>query len=509
MIDSYKKERRFKMTVTLAATRYGKVEGIRDGNVSVWKGIPYAAPPINSLRFRAPQEPEPWEGIREAKKFGPAAMQFERETMMFLGDSPTIKSEDCLYLNIWSPGADRKRRPVMVWIHGGSFMYGSGSSNLYDGKSFADKGNVVVVTINYRLGVFGFLHLGEIGGAEYSASGNCGLLDQAAALRWVYENIEAFGGDPNNITIFGESAGSVSVGSLLTMPIVKGLFNKAILQSGTAKHTLTSETATNVAEQILSILQVGKNELSRLNSIPAETILKATAALPPRIFGPVRDGNILPKNLEKVLFEGFAKDIPILIGTTADEWKLFTYFDPLWEQLNGNKIREVFELSFSSFLEEVSQYLLKEENLNKDLYEDMMTFDVFTFPSIFLSECQVKHGAPVWMYRFDYLSPALGGSLKAFHALEIPFVWNTITNHETEKLTGNAPERYQLANQMHQAWIAFAHHGDPNTSELPKWPTYNVNNRSTMLFNIKNEVVEDPNSQWRLIWEKATQKLWE
>ncbi|WP_223813704.1 carboxylesterase/lipase family protein [Geobacillus zalihae] len=304
----------------VVATRYGQVEGTREGNVSVWRGIPYAAPPIGSLRFRAPQKPIPWKGVRPAKHFGPAAMQNERETMKFLNDCPSYKSEDCLYLNIWSPGADGQKRPVMVWIHGGSFAYGSGSSPMYDGASFAELGNVVIVTINYRLGVFGFLHLADIGGESYMESGNCGLLDQVAALRWVQENIEAFGGDPDNITIFGESAGAVSVSTLLTMPAAKGLFHKAIMQSGTTKHTRTTEVATQVTEQLLSFLDVRPSELSRLERVSADDLLKATELLHPRVFGPVRDGNILSENTEQVIKNGFSRDIPILIGTNRDEW---------------------------------------------------------------------------------------------------------------------------------------------------------------------------------------------
>jgi para-nitrobenzyl esterase len=492
------------MSATLVKTRYGKVEGIKDGTVYIWKGIPYAAPPINSLRFRAPQEPEPWGGVLETKKFGPAALQLEREAMVFLGDSPTHRSEDCLYLNIWSPRADDRRRPVMVWIHGGSFISGSGSSFLYDGKSFAEQGDVVVVTINYRLGVFGFLHLDGVGGGEYSASGNCGLLDQAVALKWVNENIEAFGGDPNNVTIFGESAGSVCVGCLLTLPSAKGLFSKAILQSGTPKSSKTTETATKVAEQVLSALQVRKDELFKLENIPAETILDITEDLPTRIFGPVSDGVTLPKNIQKVFCEGFAKDIPILIGTTAEEWRLFTHFDPNWEYVNEKNLIETLGHVFGRQWPEISRYFLGEGSISKAIFEDIMTFAVFTFPSIYLSECQVKNGAPVWMYRFDYPSAALGGNYKAFHALEIPFVWNIVKNKDTERITGNAPDCHQLAHQMHQAWIAFAHHGDPNTTELPHWPKYDLEDRSTMLFNVKSEVVKDPNGQWRSIWENTS-----
>ncbi|MEL7564833.1 MAG: carboxylesterase/lipase family protein [Dehalobacterium sp.] len=494
------------MSAILAKTRFGMVEGIREGEVSVWKGIPYAAPPINSLRFRPPQEPESWAGVREAKEFGPASLQGESPSMKFLGDSPVNKNEDCLYLNIWSPGPDNKRRPVMVWIHGGSFMYGSGSSRLYDGKSFAEQGDVVVVTLNYRLGVFGFLHLSDIGGEAYRGSGNCGLLDQVAALKWVKDNIEAFGGDPNNVTIFGESAGAVSVGNLLSMSIEKGLFHKAILQSGTARSKVTIETANKMTEQLLSQVQVDKQSLLELETIPAEKILKAIEIFPRRAFGPVGDGVIIAKHPEKVLYEGFAKDIPVLVGTNADENRLFTYFDPAWRQMDESEIKTFFERTFDSSWTNISHYVAKEEALNQTSYEDAMTHYVFTYPAIYFSEGQAKHGAPVWMYRFDYASKALGGESKAFHGLEIPFVWNTLLNQETEEITGKDPDRYKLAKLMHRAWIAFAHHGDPNIPELTNWPKYDPENRATMLFNTNNEVVNDPNGQKRLSWEQVFKK---
>ncbi|MEO4055128.1 carboxylesterase/lipase family protein [Solibacillus sp. CAU 1738] len=495
------------MSTTIVRTRYGKVAGKREGKVSVWKGIPYAAPPINHLRFCPPMQLESWDGVREAKSFGPAAMQSEREIMKFMGDAPTNISEDCLYLNVWSPGADTKQRPVMVWIHGGSFLSGSGSSSLYDGTSFAEQGDVVVVTINYRLGVFGFLHLAEMDGEKYATSGNCGLLDQVAALKWVNENIEAFGGDPNKVTIFGESAGAISVGSLLTMPSAKGLFNQAILQSGSPSHLLNSEVATKAAEILLSELQIGKEELSKLESIPAEVLLKAAEDIPWMSLGPVIDGISIPQQPEKALSEGFAKDISILIGTTLDEWRLFTFFNPMWKQINENELVKVFEQSLGPLWPEISRYLLDEGELNQALYEHMMTYNVFTFPAIHLSEIQIMQGTPVWMYRFDYQSTALDGVLKACHGLEIPFVWKSITKSETENLTGDAPERFKLANQMHRAWIAFAHTGNPNTLEVPDWPSYDLENRATMLFNVENEIVNDPDSEKRLIWKNATEKL--
>ncbi|MDQ0191502.1 carboxylesterase/lipase family protein [Alicyclobacillus cycloheptanicus] len=489
------------MTDVLAETRFGLVEGVREGEVMVWKGVPYAAPPMRALRFRPPQEPVPWSGVREAKVFGPASLQGESPSMRFLGDAPVKQDEDCLYLNIWSPSKEGNRRPVMVWIHGGSFHYGSGSSRLYDGRFFAEHGDVVVVTINYRLGVFGFLYLDAFGGEKYRESANCGLLDQVAALKWVHDNIEAFGGDPTNVTIFGESAGAVSVGCLLSMPIARGLFHKAILQSGTARSHVTVEQAAKMTEQLLFRLQLDEDSVSELESIPAEAILRATEIFPRRAFGPVGDGIHLARQPEKVLDEGFAKDIPVLVGTNKDESRLFTHFDSDWTKMDDQELRAVFERSFGPLWTSVSQYIIHNQTLSRALYEDLMTHYVFTYPAIFFSEGQARHGAPVWMYRFDYESNSLDGCPQAFHALEIPFVWNTVMNPEVDHLAGNDSARYKLAKQMHNAWIAFARCGDPNTTELPAWPKYDLDNRATMLFHTKCEVVHDPDRQKRLKWE--------
>jgi len=495
------------MSSLVVETRYGLVEGTREGKVCVWRGIPYAAPPVGPLRFRAPQEPIPWKGIRPAVHFAPAAVQRERETMKFLNDCPSYKSEDCLYLNVWSPGADGGKRPVMVWIHGGSFAFGSGSSPMYDGASFAEKGDVVVVTVNYRLGVFGFLDLSAYGGEDYADSGNCGMLDQVAALRWVRENIEAFGGDPDNVTIFGESAGSVSVSALLAMPAARGLFRKAIMQSGTAKHTRTRDAAAKVTVQYLDALGVRPGELFRLHRLSADEMLKATEVFQARVWGPVRDGRILPENPEGAIREGAAKGIPVLIGNNRDEWRWFTHFDSWWQELKDERLHEAFELSFGDRWPALSAGVLRERSLDRDLYHDMMTFEVFTYPSIALSEFQVQHGTPVWMYRFDYPSPTLDGHPRAYHALEIPFVWNTLGKEGMERITGSGPERFSLAEKMHRAWIAFAHRGDPNVPELPEWPRYDLQRRATMIFDREPRVADDPDGRWREIWTAAARRV--
>ncbi len=500
-------ERRMGMSKIIVESACGKLQGIELDGVFVWKGIPYAKPPVGPLRFRAPERPDAWEGIRDASAFSPVAPQVQREIMQFFGNDITNMSEDCLYLNVWSPGADDKKRPVMVWIHGGAYLSGSGSSHWYNGASFAAQGDVVVVTINYRLGVLGFLHLGEIGGEEYAVSGNCGILDQVAALQWVQENIAAFGGDPNNITIFGESAGAMSVGVLLGFPSAQGLFHKAILQSGAAANVHPSGKAAKFASRILDALQIEPGELSKLEEMPVEKLLEASDAVPAMALAPVIDGVSLPKHPEEAIAEGSAKDITILIGTNKDEYNIFSVFDPEWKNADEAKAAALFEKTFGPLLPIISKQFAENVPLNLELFNKLVTRSIFTDPAQRLAELQDHQGARVYMYRFDWETPVFGGALKATHALEIPFVFNTLNTPHTENFTGASPERQLAADQMHQAWISFARSGNPNTDALPEWPRYDTNNRSTMIFNVKSEVVQDPNREDRIKWEQISMAL--
>lgn len=487
----------------IVETTYGKIRGEQSGNVSVWKGIPFAKPPIGSLRFRAPEPPEAWDGIRDATQFGPVAAQPSDQIMEFLGNKTDTASEDCLYLNIWSQGADDKRRPVLVWIHGGAFKNGSGSSASYDGTSFAENGDVVVVTINYRLGIMGFLHLAEIGGEEYAASGNCGILDQVAALKWVQENIARFGGDPARITVFGESAGAMSIGVLLALPSAKGLFQQAILESGAAGNVLSSEQATGVAQKLLTALDVSPEKLSKLEEIPIEQLIEASTLLPMMSLGPVVDGVYLPKPPLEALADGCAKDVVILMGTNKDEFTLFTAFDPRWKTTDVNVLTELFEHAFSSNWPGIAEHFLHSEAVGRPLFDKLMTIHVFETPAIKLAEVQVKHDGTVYMYRFDWETPIIGGGLKSCHALELPFVWNSVSKPGTAVFTGDAPGRQQIADQMQGAWIAFARYGNPNTELLPHWPKYDLEKRATMLFNTESKVENDPSGEDRVKWEKS------
>ena len=484
------------MSSTYVQTGYGQVKGEQMNGVSVWKGIPYA----KAARFHPPQRPDAWEGVYEAVRFGPAAMQPESEVMSFLGAS--IKegemSEDCHTVNIWSPAADGAKRPVMVWIHGGAFLNGAGSSPAYDGTTFAKEHDVVIVTFNYRLGVFGFLHAGSIDQERYTGSANCGLLDQIAALEWVKENIEGFGGDPENITVFGESAGAMSIGVLLTLPAAKPLFQKAILQSGASRNVLSPAIAEQVCRGVLAHLEISAEDIAKLEEVSAEELLAAAKNIPPMMLGPTLDGVVIQELPEASLAKGVCRGIPILIGTNKDEYNLYSAFDSTLDQLDDEGVALRLQHMLQDKWAQITPQL-QGRTFDKGLFEQVMTFDIFTAPAIHLAQEQAKQEAPVWMYRFDWESPVLDGALKSCHALEIPFVWNAL-ERGAGFLLGSTPDK-ALADRMQKAWVAFAREGDPNIEELPTWPAYHTKNRETMIFDKDCRTITDPNQELRLIWE--------
>jgi len=493
------------MSDTVVETMYGKVRGTHSGPAFVWKGIPYATPPLGKLRFHPPQPPAPWQGIRDATTFGAIAPQdiaHVRGLYHSLGadtETPDPGKEDCLYLNVWSPQADTKKRPVMVWLHGGAFLVGSGSQPEYDGTGFATTGDLVVVTLNYRLGFLGFLHLRELAGAEYATSGNCALLDQLAALQWVHENIAAFGGDPENVTVFGESAGAMSIGALLTMPATQGLFQRAILQSGAAHTVQTEEQATATASTFLELLGIKTGEIDLLAELPLERLLDAQDRLskqkPLGLIQPVIDGITIPEHPETALAAGKAKNIAVLVGTNQDEIKLFvsggseTALDPgMAQRVLGDRAIEVF-----------TTYAAARPDMGMlEIGLDMFTDYTFRIPAIRLAEYQIQQGAPVWFYRFDWPSPDTRRG--ACHALELPFVWNTLGRSVFNALLGANPP-HALASRMQAAWIAFARTGNPNIPDLPSWPSYDTNRRATMLFNEQCEIINDPQGSERAVWK--------
>jgi para-nitrobenzyl esterase len=498
------------MDKLIVETRYGKLRGTREGSVCAWKGIPYAKPPVGDLRFRPPQEPEPWAGVRDATEFGAIPWQDEQALAPDMGRQTFRMSEDCLTLNVWSPAADGKKRPVMLWIHGGSFTSGSGSLPVYNGASFAAVGDIVFVTVNYRLGVLGFLYLGEVAGEEYATSGNNGILDQIAALRWVRDNIEAFGGDPDQVTIFGESAGAGSVATLLAMPAAKGLFHRAILMSGSHRHMFDIETASGKTRAALQWLGISADQWHRLKELDPKVLTELTTATSMKgmSYVTVVDGISIPKHPLDVYKEGFSKDIPTMMGTTLDEMRLMYVTNPGWANFPDDATAiGWFEDRFGPFPEAIRSYYLNMELPGEPFVHklvNLISYQSFTFPALQMAEQQVRNGAPVWMYRFGWRGDAMNGLLGACHACELPYVFNTLDSPWAEAVCGTNPDK-NLAMRMHRAWIAFARNGDPNTADLPFWPQYNLEERPTMLFNTETKLAHDPAREERLLWESCAQ----
>jgi para-nitrobenzyl esterase len=483
--------------MTLVETRCGTVQGIEKQGVLQFRGIPFAAPPVGDLRWRPPQPPEPWAGVRQADEFGPMAPQGPSRYAFFAtAEQPEIDEASCLTLNVFTPGVDGDPRPVLFWIHGGGFTGGSGRNAWYNGASFASRG-VVVVTINYRLGALGFLHLGD----ELPGSGNCGLLDQVAALEWVRDNIAAFGGDPARVTVFGESAGGMSIGSLLGLPAASGLFQQAVPQSGAASTVNTPEHAAAVAE--LTIAKAGG--LDALRAAPWERLVeiqdevalefqRGVGALP---FMPVVDGTVLPRPPLESVRAGSAARVRLLTGTTRDEMALFLYAGPephdLDEETAVRRLDRAHPGAGRSFYD---AYLaeLGDGARPTDVWIAAETDRVFRIPAIRLAAAQAGHTADVWMYLFTWRSPALDGALGSCHALEIPFVWNTLVEG-SEGFTGSGPEADALAAEMHGAWTEFAISGDPG------WARYDEGRRATRVFGPGAGTVDDPRGAVRRLWE--------
>ena len=483
--------------MTIAATRSGKVEGLEHNGVHVFRGIPYAAPPVGPRRWQPPAREEAWEGTRDATSFSPQSAQTEFSLTKIMGQAQPPYSEDSLYLNVWTPGCDDARRPVMVWIHGGAFVWGAGDTPWYDGTKFARHGDVVVVTINYRLNAFGYLHLADLFGERFAGSGNAGVLDQIAALHWVRECISAFGGDPDRVTVFGESAGAASVATLLGTPSARGLFRGAIPQSGAASWVASRERATDIARGVVSRLGVG-DDADALLAVPTDAILGAlpafredgAASLP---FEPVVDGTVLAEPPLAAIASGNAAGVRLLTGTNADEMTLFTVADPAIAALDDDAVRARMRNAFGDAGVQVFEsYRARRPDVTPaELWTQLATDGVFRIPASRLLEAQLAH-APAWSYLFTFSSPVFGGILRSTHALEIPFVFDNLDRGGAEMLTGSGPERQGIADAMHRAWIAFARDGDPNHAGLPEWPQYDVDRRATMRFDAECKLLDDP-----------------
>lgn len=488
--------------MTIGATRSGKVEGVEIDGVQVFRGIPFAAPPVGPRRFLPPVREDAWSGVRDATHFGAESVQSDTPIARMLGSSGSDSSEDSLYLNVWTPACDDARRPVMVWIHGGAYIFGSGAVSWYDGTRFARHGDVVVVTINYRLGPFGFLHLADQFGAKFAGSGNAGILDQIAAVEWVRDCIAGFGGNPDDVTLFGESAGANSVVTMLAMPATRGLFHKAIAQSSAGAWVNTSDQAAAIAKRTMGHLGVRAGDTDALRAVPAARLLAAesglntdpTAGAAGLTWQPVIDGEVLFDAPRDAIAAGCAAGVHLLTGTNEHEMTLFQILDATLTDLDDGAIAQRLAPWTDDPAAIVRAYRAASPDASTQaIWLALATDGVFRIPAIRLAEAQLAHG-PVWMYRFSWESPAFGGVLRSTHGIEIPFVFDNL-DRNTEGVTGRGPERQGIADHMHRAWIAFARSGDPG------WPAYDLAQRATMRFDVKPEVLDDPEGAERRAWD--------
>jgi para-nitrobenzyl esterase len=465
----------------IAEIAQGKLQGLARDGVLRFNGIPYAKPPVGALRWQAPEPAEGWSGTRDASRFGNIAPQVASASGDVLGGTPGTRSEDCLYLNVQTPACDGGKRAVMVWIHGGAFVTGAGSVGTYNGKYLVPRGDIVLVTINYRLGAFGFLNLRDASGGKLPGSGAEGLADQIAALRWVSDNIAQFGGDPGNVTIFGESAGGMSVGALLAAPAARGLFHKAIAQSGASDIGTARDVSAEVAKLVLAKLG-GADPLTA----PWDAILdiqKDILASPREsggmAFSPTIDGTILPRRAIDLVAEGSAAAIPVMTGTTRDEWNLFTIAAANIKSLDEAGLRRLTARMVGE--DQVDAVLAAYTSGTPfERWNQINTDRTFFLPATRLLDAQAKY-APVYAYRFDWPSPAFGGALGACHALELGFTFGTMRMKAAAPFFGSGEEAEALSDAMMDAWIAFAKTGKPS-SDNTAWFRYDGGKRATMIF---------------------------
>jgi para-nitrobenzyl esterase len=487
-------------------TTAGKVRGSVQAGVNVFKGVPYGASTAGGMRFQPPAKPKPWTGVRDAFDLGPVApqllMNLSPEILALfegmLSDAPM--GEDSLCLNVWSAGlGSAHRRPVMVWLHGGAFTSGSGGSPIYDGTALAAKHDVVVVTVNHRLNVLGYLYLAELGGEKYADSGNAGMLDIVAALEWVRDNIAAFGGDPGNVTIFGESGGGMKVATLMAMPSAKGLFHRAIAQSGAFLKAMPRQQATRRAEAFLTKLGLKSSQVDELEKMPVDRLLEAMSAIPggALALAPVADGRSLPGDPFDPVAPAISANVPLLIGSNATE---MTLLEPPPDAMDDatllERVKQRMRIDDAAAGPLIAAYK-KVHGSNIEAYLALESDRFMRINSILQAERKAAQAtAPAYMYYFTWKTPALNGRLRSPHAVEIPFVFDNVDSWKG--LTGDGGDRYALATKMSSAWAAFAHTGNPSHGGLPGWPTYSAARRATMIFDNECKVSDDPGREERL-----------
>ena len=495
----------------IAATRAGKVRGTKEQGIYVFKGVRYGAD-TSATRFEAPRAPQPWNGIVEALDYGqqtPQAAAGDGGGLFASWANRRKDSEDCLFLNVWTPGLrDGKKRPVMVWFHGGGFSSGSGSSHAYDGVRLATRGDVVVVTVNHRLNVFGHLYLAGIDKNRFADSGNVGILDLVQSLHWVRDNIAEFGGDPNNVMIFGESGGGAKVTTLMAMPAAQGLFHRAAVQSGAWLLFNEPQYSTQIATAVMTELGLTPQTLDRITTLPIASIqqaaTKAWRAASGMGWGPTIDS----KNLHRHPFTPDApsesRNIPLLIGFNRTESTLLVgprdpmYFNMTWDALPSKLGPLLPGLDAKKIVQEYRS--MHPQYDASDVFFAATTDSRFVRAHVAQVERKAQQGgAPAYFYMLDWDTPVDGGKWRSPHALEIGFVFDNVA--KSESMSGIGPEQQRIADLMSESWLAFARTGNPNNKLLPNWPAYDLKSRPSMVFDLEAKVVNDVRGKERRLFD--------
>ena len=495
----------------IVATTYGTIRGTLTDGIYAFKGVPYGGTTAGKNRFMPPTKPTPWEGVREAVEYGNRSPQppLAEETMGEYGklirwhQQPGAMDEDCLVLNVWTPGLDQAARPVMVSFHGGGFTSGTGNSAGYVGDPLARFGDAVVVTVNHRLGVLGFLHLGDLAGPEYAKSGVAGVLDLVAALEWVRDNIAQFGGDPGKVMIWGQSGGGAKTSTLLAMPSAKGLFHRAAVQSGSSLRMRTREEATATTKRLLEQLGLDESRIAELHDLPFEKLVEAQVAIggggPGSGFSPVVDGEALPRHPFDPDAPEISRDVPMIIGWTLDDSALaLTNFDlddagleQVAARVAAGRASEVLA-AYREAYADTTPFLVQAR---------MLTDQRFGRGALAQAERKAAQGgAPAYLYFWKWESPAAGGKFGAVHGIDVGLAFH---NASGELVGSGSPEGVAMADRLASAWVAFARTGNPNNPKLPEWPPYDAANKPTMIFDTETRVENDPLAKLRGFWEGA------
>lgn len=504
----------------------GKIRGIRQDGVNVFKGIPYGGKISGERRFRRPAPVQPWTGVRDATQFGAPAMQAPRR-------NEPAPAEDCLFLNVWTPANDHKKRPVMFYSHGGGFVIGSGASPGQDGSNLARNFDVVVVQTNHRLGLLGFLYLDEIAGADYQGSGNMGILDIADGLKWVNENIEQFGGDPGNVMIFGESGGGAKTSCLYAMPAAAPYFNKASIESGPGVRMTSQETAAETTAMLLKELNISSKDWRKLLDVPASDLLAMQAKLPfvpPFIernknltgmrgrvggFGPVVDGKVLPHHPFDPTAPDISRNKPLLVGWNEDEYTFFAWErkDTDFAKLDFDGLKKRLEPTYGADTDKmIAAYRRATPSATApDIFVAVSSISMMGLGSVDIAEKKARQGgAPVYLYNFGYKSekkiPGTDYAMGTPHAMDISFKFNNEipprdgSQPKESFFGGNKPERFTASHHFAALWTTFARTGKPAAKDVPEWPAYDLKNRPTMRIDTKCEVINNRFSEELAMW---------